>query len=93
MSYRKTCECGMSIVARTNFGFLDSLDKHIETEKHNNLLDLKARDPESWSLALDQKTEKDKCPCGELVCRWTMNRHQQTPSHLKRMSKKKTQNV
>ena len=90
MCDRTTCECGMSIVARTKFGFLDSLDIHKETEKHKNLLELKTSDPESWSLALDPKTEKAKCPCGELVCRWTMNRHQQTPSHLKRMSKKKT---
>ena len=90
MSYRKTCECGMSIVSRTKFGFLDSLDQHRETEKHNNLLELKARDLDSWKLALDKKTEKDKCPCGELVCRWTMLRHQQTPSHLKRMSKRRT---
>ncbi len=83
----------MSIVSRTTFGFLDALDKHRETEKHNNLLELKARDPESWTLAFDPKTEKAKCPCGELVCRWTMLRHQQTPSHITRMSKKKPQNV
>ena len=93
MSERKTCECGMKIVSRTTFGFLDTLDIRRETEKHNNLLELKTRDPESWKLSLDKKTEQTKCPCGVLVCRWTMLRHQQTPSHVKRMSKKKQQNV
>ena len=90
MCDRTTCECGMAIVKNKNFsGFFDALDKHRETEKHSNLLELKARDFESWKLALDTKTEKVKCPCGELVCRWTMLRHEQTQSHIKRMSKKK----
>ena len=88
MSDRKTCECGVAIVTRTRFGFLESLDRHRETEKHYNMMELKSRDPESWKLALDEKTEKAKCPCGELVCRWTMHRHQQTPSHCKRMSQR-----
>ena len=90
MSQTKTCKCGVEIESRTTWSFLDTLDEHKETEKHSNLLELKARDVESWKLALDTKTEKVKCPCGELVCRWTMLRHQQTPSHLKRMSKRRT---
>ena len=63
MSQTKTCECGVEIVSKSTSGCLDTLDKHKETEKHGNLLDLKARDPESWKLALDKKTEQVKCPC------------------------------
>ncbi len=88
MTSRATCECGVCIVARTKFDFLSSLDVHKETEKHKLLLELKRSDPESHALALNPKTEKVKCPCGELVCRWTLLRHQQTPTHLKKIAKK-----
>ena len=84
MSKTKTCECGVEIVSRINFGFLDTLDKHKETEKHALLLELKNNDPESHSLALNKKTEQVKCDCGAKVCRWTLNRHKLTPSHMKK---------
>ncbi len=64
MSQTKTCECGVEIVSRIGFYGVGTLDKHKETEKHGSLLDLKARDPESWKLALDKKTEQVKCDCG-----------------------------
>ena len=86
---RKTCECGMSIVSRTTFGFLESLDKHKETQKHNDLMELKARDIDSWKLAIETKTEKVKCPCGTLQCRWSLLRHQETPTHKRLMAQKK----
>ena len=69
MSQTKTCECGVEIVSRTKFAFLDSLDKHKETEKHKLMLDLKNNDPESHVLALNKKTEQVKFDCGVKVCR------------------------
>ena len=84
MSKTKTCECGVEILSRSNFGFLDSLAIHQETEKHKLLLELKSNDPESHSLALNRKTEQVKCDCGVKVCRWTLNRHKLTPTHIKK---------
>ena len=84
MSKTKTCECGVEILSRTNFGFLDSLDKHKETEKHTLLLELKINDPESWILTLNMKTEQVKCDCGAKVNRWTLHRHKLTPTHMKK---------
>ncbi len=79
----KTCECGVEIVSRTTWGFLNSLDIHKETEKHRLMLELKDKDPESHSLALNKKTEQVKCKCGAKVCRWTIERHKLTPTHNK----------
>jgi hypothetical protein len=80
------CECGVG-VSKGPFGH--GLEDHMNTEKHANMLALKQRDPESWRLALNPKTAQVKCACGKMVCRWTMFRHEQTPSHIKTVSKKK----
>ena len=47
MSQTKTCECGVEILSRPKWGFLDSLAVHRETEKHTLMLELKNNDPES----------------------------------------------
>ena len=85
MIQTKTCECGVEILSRINFGFWDTLDRHRETEKHKLMLELKSSDPESHRLALDPKTEKVKCGCGDKVCRWSINKHQLNPSHIKKI--------
>ena len=89
MTSRVTCECGMCLVDRTNFGFLKSLDIHKDTEKHKLMLQLKRADPESNALALNPKTEKVHCLCGQMVCRWTMPKHQQTETDLKKSPRKR----
>jgi hypothetical protein len=61
MASKVVCECGARVVAGTRSVFLNSLDIHEETEKHTLLLQLR---PESHALALNPKTEKDKCQCG-----------------------------
>ena len=81
------CECG--VVVRSNWWTdSDKLEEHQETDKRKNLLAVKQSDPENWALALNPKTEKVKCLCGDWVCRWTLARHLETPSHLKRVPKR-----
>ena len=87
MVQEKNCECGVQIVSRIGFYGVGTLEKHKETEKHKLLLELKSNDPESHRLAVDPKTEKVKCDCGAMVCRWTANKHKLTPSHAKRICK------
>ncbi len=83
-NYKDRCVCGV-VVSTHIFG----MEYHQNTEKHANMLKLKEMDPESWRLALDPKTEQVKCACGKMVCRWTVFRHERTPSHIKVVSKKK----
>ena len=85
-NYSVGCECGVG-VSKGPFGH--GLGDHVNTEKHANMLALKQRDPESWRLALNPKTSQVKCACGQMVCRWTMFRHEQTATHIKIVSKKK----
>ena len=79
---RKSCECGASLVQR---GF--AMEDHRATQKHKLLLELKESDLESWKLALDEKTQMVECACGQRVYRWTLGRHQQSKTHLKKMEK------
>ena len=85
MSKTKTCECGVEIVAKTTWGWLGTLDIHKKTEKHALLLELKNDDPENHRLALNKKTEQVKCDCGVKVCRWTLNRHKLTLTHMNKL--------
>ena len=84
MDRRDYCDCGVSVIYHPKWGFFTSLDEHKETEKHKLMLELKSADPESHALALNPSTEKVKCSCGQMVCRWTMPKHQQTKTHLKK---------
>ncbi len=85
MSKTKTCECGVEIVSRIGFYGVGTVDKHRETEKHTLMLELKTNDPESHSLALNKKTDQVKCDCGAKVCRWTLNKHKLTPTHMNKL--------
>ena len=85
--YRVKCECGVVVCGKPWLHDSDKLEAHQETDKHKNLPALKQSDPESWALALNPKTEKVICLCGQMVCRWTLALHLETPSHLKRVPK------
>ena len=81
----KTCECGASVKDETVCGFYTKLDQHRDSKKHHLRLELKAKDPESWTLALDPATEMVKCPREQRVYRWNFDQHKQTPAHLLKM--------
>ena len=86
---RKTCECGANVKDEMLRGFYKytKLDQHRDCKKHHLMLELKAKDPESWKLALDKDTENVVCPCGQRVRRWTFEQHQRSQTHLMKMQK------
>ncbi len=69
----KTCECGISVLMNKNY--FDALENHKRTEKHRLMLELKESDPESHKLAQNKKTDKVRCKCGVMVCRWSIKKH------------------